>query len=140
MLAITVTILSLMFSSLILITSNGEPTATWKIQPTVYLAIATAISNASLQCALTIAAPVSWLYKALRGSTVEDLEIDWEAGQSFVRAFIKSRKYKRAFGLLGIASLATALVLIDGPLLQVRVMSATLLGDITIQHDASLRQ
>ena len=119
MLAITVTILSLMFSVLILVTSNGDPTATWKIQPTVYLAIATAISNASLQCALTIAAPVSWLYKALRGSTIEDLEINWEASQSWVRAFIKSRKYRRAFGLLGIASFATALVLIDGPLLQV---------------------
>ena len=46
----------------------------------VYLAIATAISNAALQCALAEAAPVSWWYKALQGSTVKDLELDWEAG------------------------------------------------------------
>src|ERR1700761_2852732 len=78
----------------------------------------TAISNAALQCALSQAAPISWWYKALRGSTVKDLELDWVAGQGFLRAFIKSFKYRRMVNLFSIASLATAIVLIDGPLLQ----------------------
>lgn len=116
--AIIVAISSLIFALSVLLASSGKPTTEWTIQPTVYLAISAATSNTALQAALALAAPISWLYKALRGSTVQDLEIDWEAGQSFPRAFIKSIKYKRPFSLFSIASLATALVLADGPFLQ----------------------
>ncbi len=47
-----------------------------------------------------------------------DLELDWKAGQSFPRALISSIRYRRMFSLFSMASLATSLVLIDGPLLQ----------------------
>lgn len=60
---------------------------------------------------------VRW-YKALRGSTVRDLELSFEATQSFLRAFLRSVRHKQVFCLFSVAGLATALVLIDGPLLQ----------------------
>ena len=54
----------------------------------------------------------------LKGCTLRDLELDYEAGESFPRAFIKSIRARRTFSVFSIASLATAVVLIDGPLLQ----------------------
>lgn len=118
MLALVLTIICLLVSFAILQASHGHATINWDFQPTVYLAIATAVSNTALSCALALAAPISWWYKALRGSTVMDLELDWKAGQSFPRALISSIRYRRMFSLFSMASLATSLVLIDGPLLQ----------------------
>ena len=69
--ALLCTILCLFWSLGILIGPNGAPTKSWVYQPTVYLAIATAISNMSLQCALVQAIPISWWNKALKGSTIE---------------------------------------------------------------------
>jgi hypothetical protein len=117
-LSLLITISCLIASFIILKISHGDITNKWTFQPAVYLAVATAISNTALQCALSLAAPISWWYKALRGTTIKDLEIDWEAGQAFPRAFIKSFKYRRMVSLFSIASFATALVLIDGPILQ----------------------
>ena len=95
LLAIAVSITSLLISLAILTTSDGDVVDNWYFQPTVYLAIATAVSNTALQCALCLAAPISWWNKALHGRSIKDLELDWEAGQSFPRAFIKSIKYRR---------------------------------------------
>jgi hypothetical protein len=78
--ALLTAIICLLVSLAILKASDGDPTNSWSFQPTVYLAIATAISNAALQCALSQAAPISWWYKALQGRAVKDLELDWEAG------------------------------------------------------------
>ena len=83
-----------LFASLgILLGSNGEPYENWHFAPTVYLAIATAISNTALNCALAQAAPISWWYKASRGSEIRDLELEWEAGQSFPRAMGESYEH-----------------------------------------------
>lgn len=77
-----VAVMALLVSLSILLVSDGQAVADWYFQPTVYLAIATASVNAALQCALAQAAPISWWYKALRGSTVQDLELNYEAGES----------------------------------------------------------
>ena len=58
--AIVVAIACLFVSFSILVTSNGQTSASWSFQPTVYLAIATAISNTALNGALAQAAPISW--------------------------------------------------------------------------------
>jgi hypothetical protein len=138
-LALTVTISCLFVSLGILYTSNGDKTSIWYFQPTVYLAIASACSNAALQCALHLAAPVSWWYKALRGSTVKDLELDWEAGESFPRAFLNTIIQRRRLSLFSVASLATALVLVDGPLLQraSSVQRATVIERIQLNISAA---
>ena len=132
--ALAVAILCMLVSLAILSASNGETVVNWYFPPTVYLAIATAVSNTALQCALALASPISWWYKALRGSSIKELEIDYEAGQSFPRAFAKSMKYRQYPSLFGIASLATALVLVDGPLLQ----RSSLVARATVQQNATL--
>ena len=81
--ALTITIVCLFASLGILLGSRGEPVSAWYFPPSVYLAIATAISNTALSAALAQAAPIRWWYKAYKGSTIRDLELEWEAGQSF---------------------------------------------------------
>ncbi len=104
-----------LFASLaVLLASNGQPVTAWLIQPTVYLAIATAVSNTALSCALAEAAPISWWYKAIRGSNVSRLELEWQAGQGFPRALVKSFQYGQRISMLTVASIAVALVVNDG--------------------------
>ena len=108
-----------LFASLgVLLGSRGEPVSAWYFAPSVYLAVATAVSNTALSAALAQAAPIRWWYKACKGSTVRDLELDWEAGQSFPRAIIRGLQQGRYFNLLTLSSLVVALVVVDGPLLQ----------------------
>lgn len=108
--ALGLAILCILASLTILVVSNNQPTANWQLNPSVYLAVFTAVSNTALQCALALAAPISWWYKAYKGSTVRDLELEWEAGQSYVRAVAKSLKYRRFMGMLAVASIFTTLV------------------------------
>ena len=54
----------------------------------------------------------------MKGNTIKGLELEWEAGQSFMRAIIRSVKNRQIWSLLTTAGLAVALVVIDGPLLQ----------------------
>jgi hypothetical protein len=116
--ALLVAVVCLFVSLGIILGSKGAPVDSWYFQPTVYLTIATAVSNTALNAALAQAAPISWWYKACKGSTIRDLELEWEAGQSFPRAIYRSLKQGRYFNLLTISSMVVALVVVDGPLLQ----------------------
>ena len=102
----------------VLFVSNGQPITTWTLQPTVYLAITTALSNSALAYALLQAILISWWYKVSRGSTIRELELDWETGQSFSRGLGRGLIYGRRIALITVASIAVAIVIIDGPLLQ----------------------
>lgn len=128
-----VAILALLVSLAILLGSDGQPTSTWYFQPTVYLAIATAVSNAALRSSFAQAAPISWWHSALKGSTVQNMELNYEAGESFPRALVKSFRYRRT-NLLTLASFAVTFVLIDGPLLQRAsgVTRAKLVRDVSL--------
>ena len=64
----------------ILATSNKSPVTNWSIQPTVYLAVATAVANFTLQLAFAHGVTISWWYKALRGGTIADLHRYWSFG------------------------------------------------------------
>ncbi len=59
--------------------SDGEPTVNWQYQPTVYLAVLTAISNKALSFAFVQGAVVTWWRKAIRrnGTTLADMHRDW---------------------------------------------------------------
>jgi hypothetical protein len=81
----------------------------------VYLAIIAAITSTALQVARAEALPIHWWYRAFRGSTVKELERQWEVGNSFASAIRHSGKY---VSNASIASLTLALFIIDGPLLQ----------------------
>ncbi|KAK4923562.1 hypothetical protein LTR49_009275 [Elasticomyces elasticus] len=104
-----------MFLSLaILLVSHGQPVRHWPIQPTVYLAIASAIGNTALAFSRYHAVPVAWWYRASRGSTIKDLERNWEVGHSLVLAL----HHNIHMGFPGFATIVVALMIIDGPLLQ----------------------
>ena len=111
--ALLVAVICLFISLGILLGSDGAPVDAWYFQPTVYLAIATAVSNTALNAALAQAAPISWWYKAYKGSTVRDLELEWEAGQSFGKAIFHGFRQGRHFSLLMISSLVVALVVVE---------------------------
>ena len=86
MASLIVSVLAMLASLLVLLISNQQPVKSWKIQPTVYLAIASAIAAISLRFAKTRAAPISWWHHTLMGSKIRDLESHWEASQSFFGA------------------------------------------------------
>lgn len=125
-----IAVLGLVASLIILTASDGRPTESWLIQPTVYLAIVTAIANSALALAFHQAAPVSWWYNASRGRTVRTLERQWQITNSFLCAILHSRH----LCLLNIACIVASLVVIDGPLLQ----KASTVVRATSVHNATL--
>jgi hypothetical protein len=102
------------FNIVILVTSNGKPQDSWKVQPSVLLAISSAISTGLLRFALAEGAAITWWLKAIRGCTVADLHRNWSFASS-VWDVITQIKF---FNVLGLASIASMVVAIDNPLFQ----------------------
>ena len=99
----------------ILAVSNGDEVKHWRFQPTVYISIASTVTNITLTYALFEGVSVSWWSKALKdGTTAADLHRVWEFGTSFISALLCGRH----FNLIAVASLLVALSPINGPLLQ----------------------
>lgn len=94
--------------------SHDRPVNSWTVQPTVYLAIAAAISNSAVAFAHARAVPVAWWYRASRGSTIASLDQQWHA--SFSVAYCMRRI--RHVTLVLAATILVSLMVIDGPLLQ----------------------
>lgn len=112
---LTIALASTLVSIFILVFSDGKPINTWRFQPTVYLAIASTITNIALCFALFQGVAVTWWQKALKsGTTVADLHRIWDYGNNFHSA-ITSGRYINA---VAIASILVALSPINGPLLQ----------------------
>ncbi|MCJ1434999.1 hypothetical protein MMC27_004369 [Xylographa pallens] len=117
----------------ILVTSNRSPVTNWSIQPTVYLAVATAVANFTLQLAFANGVTISWWYKALQGGTISDLHHYWSFGtllcaltrvanltctSAVGNGFISIFTAGRSFNKIAFAAVCVALAVIDGPLLQ----------------------
>ena len=98
----------------VLLGSNGRANHAWTWQPSVFLAALSAVSNTCVQFALAQAIPVAWWYHASCGSTIGQLQKEWEAGQGLFHAV----RHMKHTTLLTIATVASALVVIDGPFLQ----------------------
>ena len=61
----------------ILAVSNGDEVKHWRFQPTVYLAIASTVTNITVTYALFEGVSISWWSKALKdGTTAADLQPD----------------------------------------------------------------
>jgi hypothetical protein len=103
-----------LFSLAVLLASKDQPVSRWPVQPTVYLAIASAVSNTAIGFAHTQAVPIAWWYEATKGSTLERLELQWRA------SFLVSHAVRSAHRttVISAATLLVALMIIDGPLLQ----------------------
>jgi Protein of unknown function (DUF3176) len=93
---------------------DSWPTREYHIQPTVLLAILSATANTLLRYAFFEGYTIAWWLKALRGGTIDDLHRYWEHGTSLRKSITSGRR----FNLVSLATLVTAIVVIDGPLLQ----------------------
>ncbi|KAK3640138.1 hypothetical protein LTR56_005550 [Elasticomyces elasticus] len=120
----------MLVSLAVLLASNNQAIKTWAVQPTVYLAIAAALANAALGIARYNAVPICWWHTVTRGSTIADLERQWEVGHSLVLAL----RHHRRMGFTGFATVLVAIMIIDGPLLQrsVTVRLTTTTDQVTL--------
>lgn len=108
-------LLSLTAGVLILEFSNNQPIADWMVQPTVYLAIASAAANVFLHFALSEAATIAWWYNSMKPrATLGSLHRNWTFNQSLLAALTSGRN----FNIIALSSILVALVPINGPLFQ----------------------
>lgn len=105
-------LLGILAAVIILKASDGQPIQNRSVQPTIYLAIATAATNIFLRYALIQA--VSILKK---DTTVADLHHGWNHGHSLWGA-LTGLFFRRNFSFAALASILVVLVPINGPLLQ----------------------
>ncbi|KAJ9632841.1 hypothetical protein H2204_007571 [Knufia peltigerae] len=118
-------------SVIILLVSNGDDINSWKFQPTVYLSIASTVTNVTVVYALFEGLTIAWWHKALKdGTTIGDLHSVWACGNSVLAAIISGRN----INVVAIASMFVALSPINGPLLQ----RASTFGNATITSQQPL--
>lgn len=113
--ALFVAICCMSFSLAILIASNEKPIVSWPTQPTVYLAVAAAISNTAVAIAYAQASAIAWWYQASKGASIRKLERQWEASFSMEQAILH---YRDSLSLAMVAGLLVAAMVADGPMLQ----------------------
>jgi hypothetical protein len=113
--ALLISILGVAASVGILVASDGQPISKWKYQPTVYLSIASTITNIALHFAFTEGVTTAWWRKALKPNTqLGDLHRSWNFGNSIWGAVTGFRR----FNLIALACILVAIAPINGPLLQ----------------------
>ena len=99
----------------ILIMSDGQPTSKWSVQPAVYLAIASAVTNICIHFALGRAVTVAWWKRATQPNTkLADLHRLWSYGDSLWESIVAGRNVN----LIAFASIFVAILPINGPFLQ----------------------
>ncbi|KAF2233588.1 hypothetical protein EV356DRAFT_503389 [Viridothelium virens] len=107
-------LLTIPASFLVLAMSNGRPVTSWKFQPTVYLAIMTAVGNSVMRFAAVQGCMIVWWTHAMRGTTFAQLHQDWKMSIGAVGALTAGRYTN----FIAVASLCATFVIVDGPLLQ----------------------
>ncbi|KIW13119.1 hypothetical protein PV08_08306 [Exophiala spinifera] len=118
-------------SAIILLVSNGDDINSWRFQPTVYLSIASTVTNITVVYALFEGLTITWWHQALKdGTTIGDLHRIWAFGNSILAAVFSGRN----INMVAIASMFVALCPINGPLLQ----RASTLGNATIPSQQPL--
>lgn len=111
----TFAFLSFAISSVVVLkVSDGQLVSSWRIPPTVFLALIAAGANASIHFVLSEGLRIAWWRKAMRGTTIGNLHRQWAFGDS-LRASITAG---RRINLTSLAHIMATTVLIVGPLLQ----------------------
>ena len=99
----------------ILVTSNGNPASEWPIQPAVYLAISSTVTNIMLYVSFLEGVNVAWWRRAMKENTkIADLHRHWSFGHSFWAALTAGKQ----FNLVALASILVAVAPVNGPFLQ----------------------
>ena len=75
--ALLLACLQILASGAVLAGSDGDAVANWKLQPAVYLAVLTAISNEAVAFAAIQGTVVTFWLRALEGTTLGQLRRDW---------------------------------------------------------------
>ena len=113
--ALFLSVVGVVVAIIILLVSNGVEVNHWRFQPSVYVAIASTVTNVTMAYGLMEGVGIAWWYKAMKnGTNVGDLHRTWAFGNSFVSALLCGRH----INLVAIASLLVAASPVNGPLLQ----------------------
>lgn len=108
-------LVSFIVAIIILVESDGEPTSIWIVQPSVYLAIASAFTNVLLYFAFKQAVTVAWWRRAaLPNATIADLHRYWSYGDSVWESIVSGKRVN----IIAIASILVAIVPVNGPFIQ----------------------
>ncbi|KAF4341965.1 hypothetical protein FBEOM_4131 [Fusarium beomiforme] len=109
---------------MILVYSNGVPVDHWdeRIQPTVWLALTSALSGAFLACAFTEGAAISYWRAAGKPVTLQQLQAVYGSSTGIIQAALNLFTWKSK--TLGLASILMTLSVLRGPLMQ-RASSTT---------------
>ena len=75
--ALVLAFLQILASYAILAASNGDSVENWEYQPTVYLAVFTALGNKAVAFASIQGAIVTFWLRVLKGTTLGQLHRDW---------------------------------------------------------------
>jgi hypothetical protein len=109
----------------VLAASDQQPIGTWRVQPTVYLSIASTIATIALGIALGQGVIIAWWTRAMAdGATVRDLHNTWAFGTSAFAALTAGRH----FNWIAMTGLVVAMAPIHAPLLQ----RATVVGPLDV--------
>ena len=87
---------------------GDDNSALIQVNPLRYLAIAAAVGAAAIRFAKAQAVPLAWWYRALNGSTIRQLENQYEASQGILSAIANLADAP----LVSVASILTALMII----------------------------
>lgn len=113
--ALLIALIGVGASITILRISDGQPLRTWTWQPTVYLAIASTITNITLHFAFSEGLNVAWWRRAARdGTRIADLHRYWNHGNNLLAAATSGWHVN----MIAVACILMALAPIYGPLLQ----------------------
>ncbi|KAI9868625.1 MAG: hypothetical protein M1813_004475 [Trichoglossum hirsutum] len=115
----------------VLVHSNGQQIHQWSVQPTVWLAVISAIAGACLHFALVQGVTITWWRKATHGSTIADLHHCWAVGNGIFPALFAGRR----FNLVALATILSTLAIVNGPLLQ----RASVVVNHTLQATTDLK-
>lgn len=99
---------------IVLVLSDGAIQGSWRVEPTVSLAILAPLSNIMLQYGLSQGVVVGWWSLALRGTDVNTLHHRWAHGTSVLAAAASGRRFDK----LAAAKMLVATAFAVNPLLQ----------------------
>jgi hypothetical protein len=101
-------------SAILLVVSNGNAVSSWRVAPTIVLAILLAISTTCLSISLASGLNVLWWREMLEGTPLAETHRYWDYGNSIWAAMTAGRR----FSFLSIAKLLVALAAIaEGPVI-----------------------
>src|SRR5205809_3046659 len=124
----------------IIIISNDQSVALWKVQPTVLLAVLSSVLDHALSAALSISVAITWWRSALRGTTLASLDYIWGhgTGSRFIPnifAGFDANKVALVYVLVAIAKF------VNNPLLQraTQIVAQDIVTNDTIMLDLTQR-